>query len=286
MGAKVVKSNKSVVSKASPSTNNNKLKTISSKNKLSVPSPSKSIITPIKKLSGGTINASPRSKQSLNSIERNERNETACTSGFNPRRIADKKQKISGAQPKNIEITELDVLNIKKRNNHDFEDKDLINSCLMKHFFMRSLDTDARTEIIKEMTLCHVDADTIVFKQGSMGNFFYIVKEGDMDLYLNEVYTKTIVSGESFGELALLHGAPRSGTVKTKSKTLLWCLERRNFRKVMDHINLINYEENIKFISSIAILANIDNDLKSVLASNLLKEYFEIDKYIVRGNSY
>ena len=236
MGAKVVKSNKNVVSKPSPTVSSNKLKTTTSKGKLGIPSPSKQIASPNTKVSGIISNASPRAKQSI-TIDKNE-----TTSGFNPRRIADKKQKISGAQPKTMETTELDVLTIKKRNNHDFEDKELINSCLLKHFFMRSLDKDARSEIIKEMTLCQVDADTIVFKQGSMGNFFYIVKEGDLDLYLNDVYTKTIVTGESFGELALLHGAPRSGTVKTKSKALLWCLERRNFRKIMDHINLINYD--------------------------------------------
>jgi CRP-like cAMP-binding protein len=279
MGAKVVKSNKNVVSKASPSLSTNKLKTTTSKSKLGMASPLKSLATPSTKLNGAILNTSPLSKHSITSFEKNE-----TSSAFNPRRIVDKKQKIIGAQQKAMETSELDVLAIKKRNNHDFEDKDLINSCLMKHFFMRSLDKDARTEIIKEMTLCEVEEDTVVFKQGSMGNFFYIVKEGDLDLYLNEVFTKTIVTGESFGELALLHGAPRSGTVKTKTKTLLWCLERRNFRKIMDHINLINYEENIKFISSIAILANIDNDLKSVLASNLLKEYFDTDKYIVRGN--
>jgi hypothetical protein len=277
MGAKVVKSNKNVISKPTPSVGSNKLKSTTSKSKLSVPSPSKQLASPGSKVSGALLNASPRSKQSI-TIDKTE-----TGSSFNPRRIADKKQKISGAQPKSMETTELDVLTIKKRNNHDFEDKDLINACLLKHFFMRSLDKDARSEIIKEMTLCQVDTDTVVFKQGSMGNFFYMIKEGEVDLYLNDVYTKTIVAGESFGELALLHGAPRSGTVKTKSKVLLWCLERRNFRKIMDHINLINYEENIKFISSIGILANIDNDLKSVLASNLLKEYYDADKYIVRG---
>jgi hypothetical protein len=281
MGAKVVKSNKSVVSKPTTTTSTSKLKTTSAKTKLGVPSATKQLSSPVSKISTTNMGVSPRSRQSITTSDKNE-----TSSGFNPRRIADKKQKISGAPTKTMETTELDVLNIKKRNNHDFEDNDLINACLMKHFFMRSLDKDARTEIIKEMTLCQVDADTIVFKQGSMGNFFYIIKEGDLDLYLNDVYTKTIVTGESFGELALLHGAPRSGTVKTKSSVLLWCLERRNFRKIMDHINLINYEENIKFISSIPILANIDADLKSVLASNLLKEFFDTDKYIVRGISY
>jgi CRP-like cAMP-binding protein len=269
MGAKVAKTNKNII--GNPTTLNTISTKSPSKNKLSVPQPSKQITT----ITAGAVN-SPKAKQSMNNVTKSS--QTSST-----RRIADKKQKINNNPTNSIETSELDVLTIKKRNNHDFEDKELINSCLIKHFFMRCLDKDARNEIAKEMTLCSIDADTYVFKQGAMGNFFYIVKEGELELYLNNVFTKVIVPGENFGELALLHGAPRSGSVKTKTKTLVWCLERRNFRKIMDHINLINFEENMKFITSIPILSNIDQDLKSVLASNLLKEYFEIGKYIVRG---
>jgi hypothetical protein len=274
MGAKVAKTNKNIVS--SSTTNPNQTKT-QSKSKVIIPTLSKQISTP-KAVTVNTPKAvtsgTPRGKQSI-SVSKAVPTST--------RRIADKKQKINANQSNSVETTELDVLTIKKRNNHDVEDQEMINSCLIKHFFMRCLDKDARNEITKEMTLCYIDSNTFVFKQGAMGNFFYIVREGELDLYLNDVYTKTILPGESFGELALLHGAPRSGSVKTRTKVLVWCLERRNFRKIMDHINLINFEDNIRFINSIPILSNIDNDLKSVLASNLLKEFFEVGKCIVRG---
>jgi cGMP-dependent protein kinase len=269
MGAKVAKTNKNIVSNSTSTTNSTK--TLQPKIKISIPSPSKQISTS-KNVSSNT----PKAKQSI-SISKPTPTTTSS------RRIADKKQKVYANSSNTMETNEIDVLTIIKRNNHDFEDKELITSCLVKHFFMRCLDKESMTEITKEMTLCQIDANTNVFKQGAMGNFFYIVKEGELDLYLNDIFTKTIVTGESFGELALLHGAPRSGSVKTKTKTLVWCLERRNFRKIMDHINLINFEENMRFITSIPILANIDNDLKSVLAHNLLKEYFDIGKSIVRG---
>lgn len=179
--------------------------------------------------------------------------------------------------------TELDVLKIVKKNNHEFEDYEHIDNCLVKHFFMRCLEKDARMEIIKEMSLCKIDADTFIFRQDSMGNFFYIIKEGECELFINENYIKNIKAGETFGELALLHRAPRSGSVKTVGVVYVWCLERRNFRKIVDHINYMNYEENKRFINSIPILLNIENDLKSILASNLIKEFYDKDKVIVKG---
>jgi cGMP-dependent protein kinase len=180
--------------------------------------------------------------------------------------------------------TELDVLKIIKKNNHKNEDFNLIDKCLLQHFIMRTLESDARSEIIKEMSLCKVDADTFIFRQYSIGNFFYIIKEGEVQVFVNENCVKSLKTGECFGELALLYGAPRSAGVKTIGITYLWCLERRNFRKIVDHINYLNFEENKKFIESVEIFANIANEFKSILASNLIKEYYDKDKYIVKGN--
>ena len=50
---------------------------------------------------------------------------------------------------------------------------------------MHNLESEARTQIIREMSLCRVKSNNIVIKQGSIGNFFYIIKEGELDLYID-----------------------------------------------------------------------------------------------------
>jgi len=227
-----------------------------------------------KKLNEVTSSTNNLKNQAINQDHRNSRN--LC-----------KKAKLIITKSNKIQLdaaSELDVLKVIKRNNCNFDDYELIEECFVKHFFMRCLDQDARSEIIKEMSLCKIDADTFVFRQDSLGNFFYIIKEGECKLIVNENHIKNLKAGESFGELALLHGAPRSGSVKTIGITYVWCLERKNFRKIADHINNLNYEENKRFINSIPILVNIESDLKSILASNLMKVYFDKDKTIVKGN--
>jgi hypothetical protein len=199
-----------------------------------------------------------------------------------PSRFAGKKNKIQHNKGA-VEKTDLDAVHILSTNNHAYDDFDLIDDCLLKHFFMRSLNKEARSEIIKGMTLGRIDANKHVFQQGNIGNFFYIVKEGELELFINNTLTKSFKKGDSFGELALLHGAPRSGSVKSKTPCMLWILERSNFRKIMEHINQLNYEENINFINSIPILTNLDNDVKTVIASSLIKEYYEEGKHVVRG---
>lgn len=195
----------------------------------------------------------------------------------------EKKKKINLAdklpQEENYEET---VLKIIKKHNNSSNDQELINDCLMKHFFMKKLDKDARGEIVKQMSLREVKEETYVCKQGTMGFFFFIIKEGKFQVEINGHVLKTLNAGESFGELALIHGANRSASIKALSKCLVYVMERKHFRKITDHIRMINFEENKKFIQSIPILSTMDNNLKSVLANNLIKEYYDPGQFIVR----
>ena len=115
------------------------------------------------------------------------------------------------------------------------------------------------------MSLCIVAENVTIFKQGEIGSYFYIIKEGKVDLFINDKMTKTLTNGDSFGELALLHGAARSGTVKTSKMTNMWVLQRSVFRKVIDFINEGNFEENKKFLLSVPLLGKKILYIKPIL---------------------
>ena len=178
---------------------------------------------------------------------------------------------------------EKSVLKIIQKHNRNNQDEELIENCLKKHFFMKDLDKQARKEIIKEMSLVSVQSNTYLFKQGGIGNYFYILKEGSIELISrNDSSKQKIKIGESFGELALLHGANRYQSALTLSDCYLWVMERKNFRKIVDHITKMNYEENKNFIESIPILANIHHTQKTILCSFLYKENFQEGDFIVK----
>ena len=182
----------------------------------------------------------------------------------------------------NFKSNESLVFTIIKKHNKEWEDSQLIEDCLMRHFFLRSLEKQARIEIIKQMSLCFIEKNKIIFNQGTPGNFFYILKEGTVELIIDGKHKKDINQGENFGELALLHGALRSGTVKTKTDCFFWVMERKNFRKIVDHITHITFEENKKFVNSIPILSSLGHTEKTILCNNLYKESFEEGTYIVK----
>ena len=187
---------------------------------------------------------------------------------------------------KNEEIKEdyeKSILTIIKKHNRNNEDNNLINNCLIKHFFMKDLDKQARSAIIQEISLSSVQENIYIYKQGGIGNYFYILKEGKIEIISQNINKRREINiGESFGELALLHEAKRLESAKAITECYLWVMERKNFRKIVEHITKKHFEENKKFIESIPILANIENTQKTLLCSSLYKESFDEGKYIVR----
>ena len=175
-----------------------------------------------------------------------------------------------------------DIFTILKNKNIEKEDSNLIENCLISHFFMKTLNKQARDAVIQEMSLVEVKKNKYIFEQGNIGNFFYILKQGTAQLIINNKVVKELKIGESFGELALLHDAPRSGTIVAVTDCLLWTLERKNFRKIIEHITKLNYEENLRFIDSIPILSHIEQYQKTILSSSLFKEEFEPKTLIVK----
>jgi cGMP-dependent protein kinase len=181
-----------------------------------------------------------------------------------------------------ISSKETEVLQILKNSNPALEDLALLDKCLMKNLFMRNLEKQARVEVIKKMMYCFVPKNTIIFEQGTTGIYFYIIKEGKVSLAIDNDIKKSLNPGESFGDLALLHGAVRSGTIKAVEDTHVWCLERKKFKQIVDYITNKNFEENKSFIMSIPILNNMDSNFITRLSSNMIGEIYDPGAYIVK----
>jgi hypothetical protein len=68
-----------------------------------------------------------------------------------------------------------------------------------------------------------------VFHQGDHGDRFYVIRDGEADVIGDGRLIRTMGPGEGFGEIALLHGTPRTTTVRANTALLLYTLERRHF---------------------------------------------------------
>jgi MFS family permease len=75
----------------------------------------------------------------------------------------------------------------------------------------------------------HVRAGTAVVREGEAGETFYIVASGQVDVMHSGKLVATLGAGQYFGEIALLHEAPRVATCVARSDAELFELERQVF---------------------------------------------------------
>ena len=128
------------------------------------------------------------------------------------------------------------------------------------HPVLNKLPQAIKTEIAKMAEEKSVSAGRTVFSQGDPGDSFFMIKSGSLRIFRRTDGIETDLSvlgpGDSFGEMALLTGAPRSASVAALTDTRLITLSKEQFDKI-----LRNYPEvSLTLIRQMSVWLT-DNDL-------------------------
>eukprot|EP00929_Paragymnodinium_shiwhaense_P066786 TRINITY_DN33549_c0_g1_i2.p1 TRINITY_DN33549_c0_g1~~TRINITY_DN33549_c0_g1_i2.p1 ORF type:complete len:1983 (-),score=384.47 TRINITY_DN33549_c0_g1_i2:114-6062(-) len=100
-------------------------------------------------------------------------------------------------------------------------------------FLFRTLSSQQLQDLAKRLQVICVKMNQPIFRQGDIGNDFYIIREG---LVLVEIQGKKIRNlgmKDYFGERALLHHEPRSATVMAVEDCELWKMTKEMFQEII-----------------------------------------------------
>jgi signal transduction histidine kinase len=93
-------------------------------------------------------------------------------------------------------------------------------------------------EIIMNSSIKSYSPGTVVCKEDAVESTFYMILEGDFEVskLINNRETrllKTLTAGDFFGEMALIHNAPRAATVSAKTNVVVLELNKEGFNRVL-----------------------------------------------------
>lgn len=154
------------------------------------------------------------------------------------------------------------------------EEVEFIMTSLKESFVFFSLRDSEFEEIISNMFYGFVKQDEYVFKQNDRSQCFFLIESGVFDVEIDGIKKKSIRRGTCFGELGLLYNSPRSASLKAIKDSYVWAIERKIFKKVIQALNVAEYEENKLFLDNIPIFEHLTEFQKQNLASNVITQRF------------
>ena len=100
---------------------------------------------------------------------------------------------------------------------------------LAKLPFFKGLDPTELDRIVPRLVAVRVSAGEAVFREGDPGDRYYLIREGEAQVWVGGKVVAELGPGTGFGELALLTGRPRTATVTARTDLSLAALGRREF---------------------------------------------------------
>ena len=94
---------------------------------------------------------------------------------------------------------------------------------------LRPLPMPVMDHLARNLARAHAPAGATVFDQGDVGDRFYVVADGEADVFGDGKLIRTLRRGDSFGEIALLRDVPRTADVRARTPLTLYTLERDVF---------------------------------------------------------
>ena len=105
---------------------------------------------------------------------------------------------------------------------------------ILKNFsIFRDLPPNNISELAEMMELRKYGPGDVVVRQGDVGDEFFVIGKGLVDIEVDGERVNTLTEGAFFGEVALVRDQPRNATVRAKTDSAYFVLGKDEFEKVM-----------------------------------------------------
>ena len=90
------------------------------------------------------------------------------------------------------------------------------------------------TDVADKMELRQYVTGETIIQQGDVGNEFFVIARGDVDVIVDDNKVAELHAGSFFGEVALIKDEPRNATIRATSEVVCFILDKDEFQNVLN----------------------------------------------------
>eukprot|EP00587_Corethron_hystrix_P003341 CAMPEP_0113319764 /NCGR_PEP_ID=MMETSP0010_2-20120614/13835_1 /TAXON_ID=216773 ORGANISM="Corethron hystrix, Strain 308" /NCGR_SAMPLE_ID=MMETSP0010_2 /ASSEMBLY_ACC=CAM_ASM_000155 /LENGTH=666 /DNA_ID=CAMNT_0000177397 /DNA_START=347 /DNA_END=2347 /DNA_ORIENTATION=- /assembly_acc=CAM_ASM_000155 len=103
-----------------------------------------------------------------------------------------------------------------------------------------------------------VEAEGFIINQGDIGDYFYVVEDGEINFVIDGKVVGQCTRGGSFGELALLYDCPRNASCVAITDCKLWRVDQTTFRYILANNTATDQRGVIDVLKKVPFLSGLD----------------------------
>jgi len=141
-----------------------------------------------------------------------------------------------------------------------------LQDCVKYNLMFAHLEPQSRLDAINKMYQEKVAANFDLIKQhDTNAATFYVIEQGSFAIIVDGVKVCTYTKGMCFGELALMHNAPRAATVRSLEPSVVWVMQRKKFRLAVARATRKMRSKRIEWLTKVPVFQSITkNQLDNV----------------------
>ena len=214
-----------------------------------------------------------RSRRGL--LEKNQSSSRRVNNVDQPRRL----REVFGIQLKKEDVTSFRNPVFGKTD----EEIDLIRGTLKTNFIFDQMDDFELKSIVQAFEPLTVSNGQMIFQQDEPADYFYIISNGEVEFQVDGETVGTAGPGKSFGDLVLLHRAPRTASAVVKSTSAkLFRLDQITFSSISQKQAKQMEESKRSLLSNVDFLKDVGNHDLNRLAHAMKPRFFRKRESLVK----
>ena len=163
------------------------------------------------------------------------------------------------------------------------DSKDIIMKALKKHFMLSGLTDFMYTPILDALQLEVALPGDIVIWQHSIGDLFYVLEKGQVEVIKNHLSVTVLPSGTAFGELALINDIARTATIRAHSVCYLWYIDRKTLRHVLSTQFALEKQRKIDLLRNVPLFQKLNTKFGQIADVMNFSTYEKDERVIKQG---